>query len=55
MNHSSANGRLGEPSLPKKLAASRAYFFDAFGLALARFSFRTEGLVARGLTGDLAR
>ena len=32
-----------------------AYFFDALGLALARFSFRTEGRVARGLTGDLAR
>ena len=34
---------------------SRAYFFDAFGLALARFSFRTDGRVARGLTGALAR
>jgi hypothetical protein len=32
-----------------------AYFFEAFGLALARFSFRTDGRVARGLTGDLAR
>jgi hypothetical protein len=32
-----------------------AYFFDAFGLALARFSFRTDGRVARGLTGALAR
>jgi hypothetical protein len=32
-----------------------AYFFAAFGLALARFSFRTDGRVARGLTGALAR
>ena len=35
-----------------------AYFFDffaAFGLALARFSFRTDRRVARGLTGALAR
>lgn len=32
-----------------------AYFFDAFGFALARFSFRTDGRDARGLTGDLAR
>jgi hypothetical protein len=31
------------------------YFFAAFGFALARFSFRTDGRVARGLTGDLAR
>ena len=32
-----------------------AYFFAAFGLALARFSFRTDGRAARGLTGALAR
>ncbi len=32
-----------------------AYFFAALGFALARFSFRTEGRDARGLTGDLAR
>ncbi len=41
--------------LPLSCVTCLAYFFDAFGLALARFSFRTEGRVARGLTGDLAR
>ena len=41
--------------LPLSRVTCLAYFFDAFGLALARFSFRTEGRVARGLAGDLAR
>ena len=40
---------------PLSCVTCLAYFFAAFGLALARFSFRTEGRVARGLTGDLAR
>ena len=39
----------------RRRRAPTTYFFAAFGLALARFSFRTEGRVARGLTGDLAR
>ncbi len=40
---------------PRRRRAPTTYFFAAFGLALARFSFRTEGRVARGLTGALAR
>jgi hypothetical protein len=40
---------------PLSCVTCLAYFFAAFGLALARFSFRTDGRVARGLTGDLAR
>ncbi len=43
------------PASPLSCVTCLAYFFEAFGLALARFSFRTEGRVARGLTGDLAR
>jgi hypothetical protein len=39
----------------RRRRAPTAYFFAAFGLALARFSFRTDGRVARGLTGALAR
>ncbi len=32
-----------------------AYFFPAFGFALARLIWRTDGRDARGLTGALAR
>ena len=41
--------------LPLSCVSYLAYFFDALGFALARFSFRTEGRDARGLTGALAR